>query len=297
MKIINLQGLTTGERLAYLEEICQEIYNHLYDDYIWVTNANYVSDTYNYKMESLICFSDKDEVKSGQIVYFPDDGKVSIINQINSEEETFTINNTFTIKGDKGETGLEALQTTQILERDSRPTTNATFTLNEGLCNRTPVSGDIFICVIKGTGNSLGQSWLATCTVLDEGGFKGQIKSFVQTTGARGEGLVKRYMHAIYINAPNDDIYVWFYIICSYKNAFKDLQTLKTIYNREIIGNIPASGAAIDAKQQLRYVGSFLFNSNNNDGFDVGLEDIPPMFLSATKGNYIITDTVIDLGV
>lgn len=228
MKIINLQGLTTGERLAYLEEICQEIYNHLYDDYIWVYAGAYIDNKSTYSATRLNGYQDNLDLKSKQIVYFSESGVVAIINQINDAENTFTVIDNYSIKGDKGDkgatgekgetgetgktgaTGLSALQTSQIIVRESVPSINATFTFDESLCNRTPVPGDIFMCVMQGRGSVLGRSWLATCIVLNESEIKGQIKNFVETTGTNEQRLYAHYIEFSYgkINGSNNGI-IW----------------------------------------------------------------------------------------
>ena len=109
MKIINLNGKTTGERLAYLEDIVNSIYETLYSDYIWSYKGSYVSDTTSYSYSNLVQYSGQpEEVQSGQIVYFATNGTVAIINQINEDDGTFTVSDSFSIKGDKGNDGEAA---------------------------------------------------------------------------------------------------------------------------------------------------------------------------------------------
>ena len=163
MKIINLQGMTTGERLAYLEELCQDIYNHLYDDYIWTFDGAYVSNDSSYTATRLSGYQDNLDLKTGQIVYFAGSGVVALIDKINDVANTFTVKDNYIIKGDKGEqgiqgiqgiqgetgkTGLEALQTNIVLAVDEKPSTNDVFGFNTQNFNRTPVVGDKFVSPI-----------------------------------------------------------------------------------------------------------------------------------------------------
>lgn len=110
MKIINLQGMTIAERLKYLEEISQEIYNHLYDDFIWTVNNVYSGDAVSYEYSQLVQYNgETDSVKTGQIVYFAKNGYVAIIDQINANEETFTTQGSWQIIGPQGPQGPQGL--------------------------------------------------------------------------------------------------------------------------------------------------------------------------------------------
>lgn len=157
MKIINLEGLTTGERLAYLEEICQEIYNHLYDDYIWVYAGAYVNNKSTYSATHLSGYQDNLDLKPKQIVYFSESGVVAIINQINDVENTFTVTDNYSIKGDKGdkgepggqgekgeqgETGKNALEYSSIVMLTKIPSIGEPLSISLVNCNRTPAASD-----------------------------------------------------------------------------------------------------------------------------------------------------------
>ena len=157
MKIINLQGLTTGERLAYLEELCQDIYNHLYDDYIWTFDGAYVDNESTYTAVGLSGYRDNIELKPGQIVYFAHSGVVALIDKINDILNTFTVKDNYSIKGDKGDTGEQgiqgekgdkgesgknALECNKIYTLDYEPTVDGTINTSVGDFSRTPVNGD-----------------------------------------------------------------------------------------------------------------------------------------------------------
>lgn len=160
MKIINLQGMTFAERQKYLEEICQEIYNHLYDDYIWVYDGAYVDNDATYSATRLNGYQDNLDLKTGQIVYFSESGVVCLIDQINDVANTFTVQSNYSIKGDKGdkgeqgeqgeqgekgeqgETGKIALEYSSIVALIKTPSLGESLSISLVNCNRTPVAGD-----------------------------------------------------------------------------------------------------------------------------------------------------------
>lgn len=134
MKIINLYGKTTGERLAYLEDIVNSIYETLYSDYIWSYKGSYVSDTTSYTYSNLVQYSGQsEEVQSGQIVYFATNGTVAIINQINEDDGTFTVSDSFSIKGDKGNDGEQGIQGKQGEPGQDAAITGATATVDNNV--------------------------------------------------------------------------------------------------------------------------------------------------------------------
>lgn len=106
MKIFNFSGMTPAERMEFLQQITQDIYNHLYDDYIWTVNNIYNGDSISYNYSQLIQYNgETDSVKSGQIVYFAQNGYVAVINQINADEETFTTYGSYQLVGAQGPKG------------------------------------------------------------------------------------------------------------------------------------------------------------------------------------------------
>lgn len=157
MKIINLQGMTFAERQKYLEEITQEIYNHLYDDYIWVYDGAYVDNDATYSATRLNGYKDNLDLKTGQIVYFSESGVVCLIDQINDVANTFTVQSNYSIKGDKGdkgeqgeqgekgeqgETGKIALEYSSIVTLIKTPSMGESLSISLVNFNRTPVAGD-----------------------------------------------------------------------------------------------------------------------------------------------------------
>ena len=103
MKFINLDGLTTAERLVVLENICNDIIAHLNKETLYTTVDEYSSFTLNYDITKL---NPKTEVmpESGQLVYFSN-GFIGIIGNINSIENTFGVSEAVDIKGQNGEDG------------------------------------------------------------------------------------------------------------------------------------------------------------------------------------------------
>lgn len=171
MKKINLQGMTTAERLKYLEEITQEIYNHLYDDYIWVYDGAYVNNDATYSATHLNGYQDNLDLKTGQIVYFSESGVVCLIDQINDVANTFTVQSNYSIKGDKGdkgeqgeqgekgeqgETGKIALEYSSIVTLIKTPSMGESLSISLVNCNRTPVAGDkVSIFATDSTANKI----------------------------------------------------------------------------------------------------------------------------------------------
>ena len=204
MKIFNFSGMTPAERMEFLQQITQDIYNHLYDDYIWTVNDIYNGGSASYKYSQLIQYNgETDSVKSGQIVYFAKNGYVAIINQINSDEETFTTYGSYQImgakgpkgdtgpqgpQGEKGNTGPQGPQGSQGEKGDTDPrgpqgysmdplTTNAAYgiykvpisgdsiTVPLNTFNFSPNTGAQYLQVMYGTSAVKGRSWLCLMTV------------------------------------------------------------------------------------------------------------------------------------
>ena len=99
MKFINLDGLTTAERLIVLENICNDIIAHLNKETLYTTIDEYNSSTLNYDITKL---NPKTAVmpESGQLVYFSN-GYVGIIGNIDTIGNTYGVSEVTNIKGEK----------------------------------------------------------------------------------------------------------------------------------------------------------------------------------------------------
>lgn len=165
MKIVNLQGMTTAERLAYLQEFTQDIYNHLYDDFIWTSLSEYTPDG-SYSFSALNNYTDVAEVKPYQIVYFSNNGWVALIDTINETAQTFTVINGYQVKGDKGdkgdtgntgakgETGPTALEC-QMIDSTSVPMQYNGVTIEFSKFSRNPVVGEVCNTFVNYTSSAI----------------------------------------------------------------------------------------------------------------------------------------------
>lgn len=107
MKIVNLNGLTTAERLVVIEQTLNDIISNLYKDMIWSSYDDYTTNTKNYSMEQLAQFTDVSEVETGQMVYFAKQGVVALVGAINTQNKTFNVTDNYSIVGPKGDTGAQ----------------------------------------------------------------------------------------------------------------------------------------------------------------------------------------------
>lgn len=105
MKIVNLNGLSTPERLVVIEQTLNDIISNLYKDMIWSSYDDYTTNTKNYSMEQLAQFTDVSEVETGQMVYFAKQGVVALVGAINIQNKTFNVTDNYSIVGPKGNTG------------------------------------------------------------------------------------------------------------------------------------------------------------------------------------------------
>lgn len=265
MKIINLQGLTTGERLAYLEELCQDIYNHLYDDYIWTFDGAYVDNESTYTATRLNGYQDNLDLKTGQIVYFAGSGVVALIDKINDVSNTFTVKDNYSIKGDKGdkgeqgiqgekgntgETGAIALEYGVLIVNSSDPVTNGALTSVVLNYNRTPVTGDkVTVTVKNSTTNKL---FVCTCSVVSVQGSMANLNvnsvydtSTVLPASARKQLYEHYFGFSINTNSNNSIVLLIFNWIDANPNIVSPIPTtieeiityLKTINSNKLLGN------------------------------------------------------------
>lgn len=177
MKIVNLQGMTTAERLAYLQEITQDIYNHLYDDFIWTSLSEYTPDG-SYSFSALNNYTDGAEVKPYQIVYFSNNGWVALIDTINEAAQTFTVINGYQVKGDKGdkgdtgntgakgETGSTALEC-QMIDSTSVPMQYNGVTIEFSKFSRNPVVGEVCNTFVNYTSSAIYAVSIRVMTLTD----------------------------------------------------------------------------------------------------------------------------------
>ena len=105
MKIVNLNGLTTAERLVVIEQTLNDIISNLYKDMIWSSYDDYTTNTKNYSMEQLAQFTDVSEVETGQMVYFAKQGVVALVGAINTQNKTFNVTDNYSIVGPVGPVG------------------------------------------------------------------------------------------------------------------------------------------------------------------------------------------------
>lgn len=108
-KFINLFGMTTAERLKYLESVVDEIYVLLNEERIWVYKGDFVREETEYSVTNLAYYGEESTIlESSQIVYFTN-GYIAIVNLVNFDDSVFTVNSSFNLKGDKGDTGANGI--------------------------------------------------------------------------------------------------------------------------------------------------------------------------------------------
>lgn len=105
MKIVNLNGLTTAERLVVIEQTLNDIISNLYKDMIWSSYDDYTTNTKNYSMEQLAQFTDVSEIETGQMVYFAKQGVIALVGAINTQNKTFNVTDNYSIVGPVGPVG------------------------------------------------------------------------------------------------------------------------------------------------------------------------------------------------
>lgn len=333
MKIINLKGMTIAERLKYLEEITQEIYNHLYDDFRWVFSGAYVDNETSYSMVSLEGFKDiGDEVKTGQVVYFAQSGVLAVINQINNPANTFTVKNNYVIKGPKGDTGeqgeqgekgqigntgltaLECLSTTV----QAQPIERNTAELSQGLFNRTPVIGDRFILFCKYSTNS----YICGCAVQSISG--GNVTfMYIKVTniidGLPDSAKSQLYEHNVFLNitttssenSPLVFIYQFTYISTSPQPiSTNDLNEFYSKYMSQRSGSTYGFGLSVFNNALIKglyYIRAswitsntvqFIYLNYNNSLYHITSAslNLQTILDSNSEYKFICTDTVFSIG-
>lgn len=105
MKIVNLNGMSTPERLVVIEQTLNDIISNLYKDMIWSSYDDYTTNTKNYSMEQLAQFTDVSEVETGQMVYFAKQCVVALVGAINTQNKTFNVTDNYSIVGPVGPVG------------------------------------------------------------------------------------------------------------------------------------------------------------------------------------------------
>lgn len=121
MKIVNLNGLSTPERLVVIEQTLNDIISNLYKDMIWSSYDDYTTNTKNYSMEQLAQFTDVSEVETGQMVYFAKQGVVALVGAINTQNKTFNVTDNYSFVGPKGDTGAQGPTGPQGPKGDTGP--------------------------------------------------------------------------------------------------------------------------------------------------------------------------------
>lgn len=181
MKFINLDGLTTAERLVVLENICNDIIAHLNKETLYTTVVEYSPSILKY---NIIDLYPKINVtpESGQLVYFSN-GYVGIIGNIDTIDNTYGVSEVTSIKGEKGDNALEY---SGIYETGNFPVKGDLISDNN-LSNysRTPKSGDkIIICGFTNTTPK--RSFMCLCTRTPDTDIAWSVNNVVETTGEKG---------------------------------------------------------------------------------------------------------------
>lgn len=184
MKFINLDGLTTAERLVVLENICNDIIAHLNKETLYTTVDEYNSSTLNYDITKL---NPKTEVmpESGQLVYFSN-GYVGIIGNIDTIGNTYGVNEVTNIKGEKGDKGDDALEYSGMYETANFPIKGDLIQDNNSSnYSRSPKTGDkITICGFTNTTPK--RSFMCLCTRTPDPDIAWSVNNVVETTGEKG---------------------------------------------------------------------------------------------------------------
>ena len=260
MKIVNLNGLSTPERLVVIEQTLNDIISNLYKDMIWSSYDDYTTNTKNYSMEQLAQFTDVSEVETGQMVYFAKQGVVALVGAINTQNKTFNVTDNYSIvgpKGDTGDTGPIALAQVKLVNVLSDPTGVTQLTLQKSIFNREPVVGDgVNVIVTYGT-----KAWQFSgtitkvndnfCTFSHETAPAGYI-SIVGPKGAAGD---TKYCHNIMFSKSVSQSEM---IQCSFSivdESPANYENLNFVYSA-------LSGSHINAPQNHRFAATGFYMKN-----------------------------------
>lgn len=211
MRFTNLCGMTIPERMVALQDMMQELIDAIYAEYRWAAIVSHVSETNVFTANDVINFSNSDFIV-GQTVLFTD-GYLGVIIEVDNSvtPKQFTAGHYMDIRGPQGEkgedgangeNGLDALTYKSIYVTTSVPSTVISFPTMASNFNRTPVVGDVFNVVFRGSGSVLNRSWIGTYKVTSLGiGVANCSGSVVETTGQQGEAGTgtKVYIHNITI--------------------------------------------------------------------------------------------------
>lgn len=202
MKIVNLNGLSTPERLVVIEQTLNDIISNLYKDIIWSSYDDYTTNTKNYSMKQLAQFTDVSEVATGQMVYFAKQGVVALVNGINFQNKTFNVFNNYSIGGPKGDTGAIgpiALAQVKLVNVLSDPTAVTHLTLQKSIFNREPVVGDAVNVVI--TYGAEAWQFSGTITIVNDKdctfSYPTAPAGYVSIVGPKGVAGKTKYCHSI----------------------------------------------------------------------------------------------------
>ena len=281
MKIFNFSGMTPAERMEFLQQITQDIYNHLYDDYIWTVNDVYNGGSASYKYSQLIQYNgETDSVKSGQIVYFAQNGYVAVINQINSDEETFTTYGSYQIMGARGPKGDTGPQGPQGPKGEQGPQGTQGPKGEQGPQGPRGPQGEQGPQGTQGPKGEQGPQGPQGPRGLD---------------GTDGTGLVKGYLHIGFISSSVANLTIYFSIFSSNETIIDSMDTFNEVYQYEN-AIIPVSGFYHKDNDPvynifaMKYLDGSIFELYYVD--ETG--NIITVNLNNDEAHYV--DTVIDLG-
>ena len=213
MKLVNLNGLTTAERLVVIEQTLNDIISNLYKDMIWSSYDDYTTNTKNYSMEQLAQFTDVSEIETGQMVYFAKQGVVALVGAINTQNKTFNVTDNYSIVGPKGDTGVTgpiALAQVKLANVLSDPTVVTQLTFQKSIFNREPVVGDA-VNVIVTYGSKAWQFSGKIISVNDNYctfSYATAPAGYVSIVGPKGSDGATKVCHNLYCSAGT--ITAWF---------------------------------------------------------------------------------------
>lgn len=329
MKIVNLQGMTTAERLAYLQEITQDIYNHLYDDFIWTSLSEYTPDG-SYSFSALNNFTNSAEVKPYQIVYFSNNGWVALIDQINETAQTFTVINGYQVKGDKGDkgdigntgakgdTGATALEC-QMIDSTSVPMQYNGVTIEFSKFSRNPVVGEVCNTFVNYISSAIYAVSIRVMTLTDTSA-NCRYEQVVNFTNILPSSAKKQlYMHniKILIAANNSQYppYVFQYSLSTINTMSENIATndLNTFYSKFILhtsGQTIGFGLStyssslsrglfyvVSSWKSSNEVNFVYYNANtSNNTFSTGSVNLQNILNENSEYVFKCTDTVTAIG-
>lgn len=260
MKIVNLNGLTTAERLVVIEQTLNDIISNLYKDMIWSSYDDYTINTKNYSMEQLAQFTDVSEVETGQMVYFAKQGVVALVGAINTQNKTFNVTDNYSIVGPKGGTGATgpvALAQVKLVNVLSDPTAVTQLTLEKSIFNREPVVGDAVNVVIT----YVTKAWQFSGTITNVNdnyctfSYATAPAGYISIVGPKGSDGDTKYCHNIVFTKSTSQSEM---IQCSFSivdNSPTNYENLNFVYTA-------LSGSYINAPQNHRFAATGFYMKN-----------------------------------